>query len=77
MNGNAAPSSTTRPVPLNSCAKKMPPQITNLIRQQSWQDELAESDINIPGSPRTPRTSTTPGEFNPNLSFTLVGDGLL
>ena len=63
MNGNATSSSATRPIPLNSCSKKMPPQISNLKKQQSWQDELAESDINIPGSPRTPRTSTTPGKL--------------
>ncbi|BES88608.1 GTP cyclohydrolase i [Nesidiocoris tenuis] len=31
------------------------------IRTVSWQEEISENEINVPGSPKTPRTSTTPG----------------
>ncbi|KAG8261180.1 hypothetical protein J6590_079320 [Homalodisca vitripennis] len=30
-------------------------------RTKSWQEEAQETDIEVPGTPKTPRTSTTPG----------------
>lgn len=31
------------------------------LRTVSWQEEVGEADLEIPGTPKTPRTSTTPG----------------
>lgn len=30
-------------------------------RTISWQEEAQETEIDVPGTPKTPRTSTTPG----------------
>ncbi|KAL1123818.1 hypothetical protein AAG570_001589 [Ranatra chinensis] len=46
-NGEAEERDTTKP---------RPPR----IRTVSWQEEVAECDIEAPGTPKTPRTSTTP-----------------
>lgn len=40
-------------------AKKLPPLNTN--RKVSWTEKDDENDIEIAGTPQTPRTSTTPG----------------
>lgn len=34
------------------------------LRTVSWNENVEESDLEIPGTPRTPRTSTTPGIDN-------------
>lgn len=31
------------------------------LRTVSWNENVGETDLDIPGTPRTPRTSTTPG----------------
>lgn len=31
------------------------------LRTVSWNETVSEGDFEIPGTPRTPRTSTTPG----------------
>ena len=31
------------------------------LRTVSWNETIAEGDFEIPGTPKTPRTSTTPG----------------
>lgn len=31
------------------------------LRNVSWSENVEDSEIEVPGSPRTPRTSTTPG----------------
>lgn len=48
VNSKKAPS--PRPLSLGSNGK-----------HSSWQEELTDEDLDIPGTPRTPRTSTTPG----------------
>jgi len=40
----------------NSIIKKSLP-----LRAVSWSDNIEETDLNVPGTPRTPRTSTTKG----------------
>lgn len=66
MNGSGNTSNTSRPMAINNCGKKVNIcHLNNLKKQSSWQDELAGSDMDIPGSPRTPRTSTTPGIYLP------------
>lgn len=37
--------------------KDRPPR----LRTVSWQEELSENDNDVPGTPKGPRTSTTPG----------------
>lgn len=31
------------------------------LRTVSWSENVEESNLDVPGTPRTPRTSTTPG----------------
>ena len=31
------------------------------LRNVSWSENVEDSELDIPGTPRTPRTSTTPG----------------
>lgn len=31
------------------------------LRTVSWTENVEESNLDVPGTPRTPRTSTTPG----------------
>ena len=40
----------------NSIIKKPLP-----LRAVSWSDNIEETDLDVPGTPRTPRTSTTKG----------------
>lgn len=49
MNGSA--------VEVESEVRKCPPV---KLRTVSWQEDV-DTDLEIPGTPRTPRTSTTPG----------------
>lgn len=42
-----------------SLPKKVPPP----VRTVSWSENVSQEDLDVPGTPRTPRTSTTPGEF--------------
>ena len=40
------------------------------LRSVSWNED-GDSELDVPGTPRTPRTSTTPGKavlFNPNYA---------
>lgn len=39
--------------------KKIPPP----LRTISWSENVSHEDLEIPGTPKTPRTSTTPGEL--------------
>lgn len=33
------------------------------LRTVSWSENVEEAELDIPGTPRTPRTSTTPGDI--------------
>lgn len=33
------------------------------LKTISWSDNIEESDLDVPGTPRTPRTSTTKGTY--------------
>lgn len=33
------------------------------VRTISWSESMNQDDLEVPGTPRTPRTSTTPGKF--------------
>lgn len=33
------------------------------LRTVSWSESLDENELNVPGTPKGPRTSTTPGTF--------------
>ncbi|XKL60722.1 hypothetical protein PGB90_007779 [Kerria lacca] len=61
MNGEANPSVKSHPISINNGGQKKGSHLTNMQRQISWQEEFSDNDIDIPGTPRTPRTSTTPG----------------
>lgn len=39
------------------------------LRTVSWSENVEETDLDIPGTPRTPRTSTTPGSLAKVNSF--------
>jgi len=44
-------------------------------RTKSWQEEAQEADIEVPGTPKAPRTSTTPGiytDFGCHFVITIV-----
>lgn len=34
------------------------------LKTVSWSDSIEESDLDVPGTPRTPRTSTTKGTYD-------------
>lgn len=38
------------------------------LRTVSWSENVEESNLDVPGTPRTPRTSTTPGIVSEKLS---------
>lgn len=38
------------------------------LRTVSWSENVEETDLDIPGTPRTPRTSTTPGTLSRDIS---------
>lgn len=42
-----------------SLPRKIPPP----VRTISWSENVSQEDLDVPGTPRTPRTSTTPGKF--------------
>lgn len=62
MNGNASTTAKSLPMAINN-SKKIVSNLTNLKKQTSWQEDITENDIDVPGTPRTPRTSTTPGKL--------------
>lgn len=39
--------------------RKAPPA---QLRSVSWNEDVGDSELDVPGTPRTPRTSTTPGK---------------
>lgn len=40
------------------------------LRTVSWNEAVEESELDIPGTPRTPRTSTTPGILKISKKYT-------
>ena len=39
--------------------RKAPPA---QLRSVAWNEDVGDSELDVPGTPRTPRTSTTPGK---------------
>lgn len=48
----------------NAVVAKAPRKIPPPVRTISWSDNVSQEELEIPGTPRTPRTSTTPGHEN-------------
>lgn len=41
------------------------------LRTVSWSESVEETELDIPGTPRTPRTSTTPGIILRNIATSI------
>lgn len=42
------------------------------LRSVTWSENVDETELEIPGTPRTPRTSTTPGIKVPKIIFKTI-----
>lgn len=42
------------------------------VLARTWSDNYDIQDVEVPGTPKTPRTSTTPGIFNFNFCHLIV-----